>query len=242
MKVKRLISTIFALTLILGLWIGCGKKEGVNPVPKTTEVALIDTLYGAADTLQAGDTLIITARVVDEEDMPKQGEWVDFSTTYGTLNPPSAVSDSLGEAWANLIAPANAPDTSATVTAKVRSSGNSMELSVPIKRRGEVTPGEPFNLSLEVTPTSLLANENDTATVTATVTDINWDPVPDGTPVAFVAGERFADLNGDGYFTPGVDQQQQPPEARPPSTISLEGTPSLSISRPPPDQPKRRPP
>ena len=67
MSSRKLIFAIFTLILMLGLWIGCGKKEGLNPVPQTTGTAFIDTLYGSADTLQAGDTLLITARVVDEE-------------------------------------------------------------------------------------------------------------------------------------------------------------------------------
>ena len=68
-----------------------------------------------------------------------------------------------------------------------------------------MTPGEPFYLTLEITPTSLPANGDTTATVIATVTDINRNPVPDGTIVCFVAGEKFEDINGDGYFTPNID-------------------------------------
>ncbi len=206
MRGKKLIFSIFTLILMFGLWTGCGKKEGLNPVQETTGTVFIDTLYASSDTLQAGDTLLITARVVDEDNLPRQGETVNFTTSYGTISPGSATSDSQGGVWTNLIAQADTADHLARVTATVTSSGDSMGLTIPVKGRREVTPGAPFNISLKITPTSpLLANGADTATVVATVTDIQGQPVPDGTPVTFVAGEKFVDINGDGSFTSGVD-------------------------------------
>lgn len=203
MSSRKLIFAIFPLILMLGIWVGCGKKGSVDPGKETAGLAFVDTLYASSDTLQAGGSLVITAKVVDEDGNPKQGESVDFSTTYGTLSPTSVVSDSLGEVWANLTAPADTADHLATVTAEV--SGGSKGLSIFVKGTKEVSPGEPFYLTLEITPISLPANGDTTATVIASVTDINGNPVPDGTIVCFVAGEKFEDINGDGYFTPNID-------------------------------------
>jgi len=203
MRSRKLIFAIFPLILMLGIWVGCGKKGSVDPGKETAGLALVDTLYASSDTLQAGGSLVITAKVVDENGNPKQGEAVDFYTTYGSLSPHSATSDSLGEAKTTLSAPADTTDHLATVTAKVNTLGN--ELSIFVKGTKEVSPGEPFYLTLEITPTSLPANGDTTATVIASVTDINGNPVPDGTIVCFVAGEKFEDINGDGYFTPNID-------------------------------------
>ena len=204
MRSKSFIFIVFPLILILGIWIGCGKKGSIDPSPETTGLAFLDTVYASSDTLQAGGSLLITAKVVDEDNNPKKGVTVDFSTTHGMiLNPTSAISDSLGEAKTTLSAPADTSDHQVTVTAKIN--GIKKDLFIFVKGIKEITPGEPFNLTLEITPASLPSNGDTTATVVATVTDINGDPVLDGTEVRFAAGEKFVDIDRDGRFRAGID-------------------------------------
>ncbi|MGH8014943.1 MAG: hypothetical protein ACREBV_01990, partial [Candidatus Zixiibacteriota bacterium] len=50
-----------------------------------------------------------------------------------------------------------------------------------------------------------MANGADTSLVTITVRDTQNQPAPNGTIVRLTAGEKFDDIDGDGYFTPNVD-------------------------------------
>ncbi|MEW5700818.1 MAG: hypothetical protein AB1792_01125 [Candidatus Zixiibacteriota bacterium] len=58
---------------------------------------------------------------------------------------------------------------------------------------------------LSVTPTLMQADGFSSATVTATLTDRLGNAVPDSTLVRFAAGEKFFDVDGDGYWTGNVD-------------------------------------
>jgi len=56
-----------------------------------------------------------------------------------------------------------------------------------------------------VSPSLLLANGSDTALLTITVTDDLGQPAPDLTVVKIAAGEKFVDLDGNGFWSPGSD-------------------------------------
>ncbi|MEP0827582.1 MAG: hypothetical protein HRF51_03595 [bacterium] len=61
------------------------------------------------------------------------------------------------------------------------------------------------NIDMAVTPTLLLADGQATSQVTITVRDEAFQPAPDSTVVKLVAGEKFVDVDGNGYFSNGVD-------------------------------------
>lgn len=61
------------------------------------------------------------------------------------------------------------------------------------------------NIDMAVTPTLLLADGQATSQVTITVRDETFQPAPDSTVVKLVAGEKFVDVDGNGYFSNGVD-------------------------------------
>ncbi|HOZ08998.1 MAG TPA: Ig-like domain-containing protein, partial [candidate division Zixibacteria bacterium] len=58
---------------------------------------------------------------------------------------------------------------------------------------------------ITVAPGLLLANGTDTSLVTVTARQALGQPVPDGTPIVFAAGEKFADKDANGIWTPGID-------------------------------------
>jgi hypothetical protein len=69
----------------------------------------------------------------------------------------------------------------------------------------EVTDEEAGNISLSVTPSLLLANGADTSRISITVRDAMSQPAPDSTVVKLVAGEKFVDIDGNGYWSAGID-------------------------------------
>lgn len=66
--------------------------------------------------------------------------------------------------------------------------------------------GNSGQLILTITRTLMPADGQSTATITAEATDKLGNPVSNTTPVKFVAGEKFTDVNGDGVWTENVDQ------------------------------------
>ena len=61
------------------------------------------------------------------------------------------------------------------------------------------------NITLDVSPSLLLANGADTSHVTISVRGADSQPAIDGTVVKIVAGEKFVDVDGNGYWSSGID-------------------------------------
>jgi hypothetical protein len=64
--------------------------------------------------------------------------------------------------------------------------------------------GDEAQIAVELTNSELLANGFATSTITVLVTDSDDNPIQ-GKLVRFTAGEPFADVDGNGYYTSGVD-------------------------------------
>ncbi|MCH7691301.1 MAG: hypothetical protein IIA17_09695, partial [candidate division Zixibacteria bacterium] len=61
------------------------------------------------------------------------------------------------------------------------------------------------NITISVSPSLLLANGADTSVVTITVRDALGQPVADGINIWITAGEKFEDIDSNGYWTSNVD-------------------------------------
>ncbi|MBU2690323.1 MAG: hypothetical protein KJ970_05285 [Candidatus Eisenbacteria bacterium] len=83
---------------------------------------------------------------------------------------------------------------------KASSEGVSRDLEIRLHATGTV-------MDLAMTPNELPADGNADAYVVATVTDPQGAAVS-GKLVRFEVGEPFVDIDGDGYFTPGIDTYQ----------------------------------
>jgi len=89
------------------------------------------------------------------------------------------------------------------ISARVEGGSGSVAKDVTIEAGGG--SGEDGLIVLTITPTLMQADGASSATVTATVIDRLGNPVPDSTVVRFAAGEKFFDVDGDGYWTGNVD-------------------------------------
>ncbi|MCK4304983.1 MAG: Ig-like domain-containing protein, partial [Candidatus Eisenbacteria sp.] len=128
----------------------------------------------------SGDSILV--------DIDSDGFW----DTIGNI-PGSVVTGSSGNAVATYTA--GLVECSAFIKATVDSVSSDLEI---------LLSGGPADITLNVSPVELLANGYTTSSVVAAILDGEGRPLP-GRLVRFVAGESFQDIDGDGYYTPGVD-------------------------------------
>jgi len=133
---------------------------------------------------------IITATVVDSLGQPMQGILVEFETTVGVLSPTQAVTDNSGKATTTLTSVASMVDVFATVTVSTVSSTEKPDNIYPAKIAkvsetiGSVTviflgKGESGNIVMRLSssPSVLSANGKDISKITASVSDMNGNPI-----------------------------------------------------------------
>jgi len=177
---------------------GCSEKSTKD---SETVVIIKSLSIAPSDEIQKGQTGVVDVMVEDDADRPISGVKVSFSVNPATIGycfPPVDTTDASGSA-ATIF---TATDFGiATIQASVEGAGSK---TVPIE---VVTSGGTIKpLEIEVSPTLLPADGISICTVKVTVSDTTGNLAEDGTVVKFVAGEKFEDTNGDGYFTEGIDQ------------------------------------
>ena len=88
------------------------------------------------------------------------------------------------------------------VTTSTQATAN---LTTAIVSGEELQTGE-WNFDFSATPSFALADGDDVTSVTAEILDPDGIAIEDGIEVRLEAGERFQDIDGDGYFTENVDE------------------------------------
>lgn len=197
------ISYAFLAVLFLGatltLLTGCGKKA-YQPVQPPEELLVITSLVATPSSVEEGDSCLIAALVVDEKGDSKEGIRVSFSVTpdtVGYFSNSMDTTDAFGMAYTYFY-----PIHSGTVTLEATSDkAGSKSTQVYIREKTAV-----LNLiEMEIYPQTLIADGVSTSDVTVTVRDSSGNFVEDGTIIRFTAGEKFADIDGDGYYTDFID-------------------------------------
>lgn len=146
-----------------------------------------------------GTTSIITITATDADDALLEGVEVTFvvnPVSAGTFSPATATTDSLGVATSVFTASSSGSlqitGTDGTTT--------SAYVNVNVNSTAQQTSG---NLSINVTPSLLTADGSSNATVIVHVADETDTPAPESTLVKLTCGERFADVDGNGYYSAG---------------------------------------
>ncbi|MBI3871873.1 MAG: Ig-like domain-containing protein [candidate division Zixibacteria bacterium] len=183
--------------LLMGLG-GCS-----GPV-KTDTAAVVAGMTVTPSTLDRNETAIVEVSVTNADGQPLADKTVYLvadPNTGGRFS--SSVVQTNADGVATTIFTATTPGT-VTVSARVEGGQVTRSKDVTIN---DVTGGSTENghITLSITPTLIQADGSSSATVTAAVTDGSGNPVPDQTTVKFAAGEKFVDINGDGYWTANVD-------------------------------------
>jgi hypothetical protein len=187
---------LIALFLCFSVWVSCEKK----PLESKVEELSIQTLKATPSSMQKNNTSTVEAWVVDQNGNPKSGAEVAFS-----VNP-----DSLG--WFASAVATTGTDGKASAVFHPFYIGTGLieaSLSSGANKNTQITVAQTYSagisIQIEIDPPSLIADGVSTCDITITVTDSSGNPVPNGTVVKLTAGEKFVDIDGDGYFTEFVD-------------------------------------
>lgn len=179
---------------------GCNSRSTLDTgAPGGSTVAVT----ASPTTIDQGATSVIEVTIVDGTNGIANQE-VTFTVTpssAGFFSPSMDTTNANGVAAAIFTA-----TTSGAATITVAASGSSsLNGTVAIAVNTASTGSGSGNVNLTISPSLLLANGSDTALVTISITDALGQPAPNLTAVKITAGEKFIDVDGNGFWSPGID-------------------------------------
>lgn len=186
--------------LLLGmpLMVGCDKDPdpaSPNGGDGSGDVNLTAPTVSPSD-FTVGETAVVEVTATDAVSDPIPGLSVNFvvsPSAGGYFTPPTATTDTNGIASTVFTS-----SQSGTMSIGAQATGaNSTYTNINVSSSGQQSSG---NMTIGVSPNLLTADGSSTATVTVTVEDAGANPAPDQTLVLLTAGERFDDVDGNGYF------------------------------------------
>ncbi|MBI5266121.1 MAG: hypothetical protein HY851_02700 [candidate division Zixibacteria bacterium] len=188
----------FALAAVLVLALaGCGGSNKNNTTPSGTTI----NVTASPTSINTGGTAVVEAIVMDGT-TPLANRSVTFvasPSNSGYFTPAVDTTDATGAA-ATIFTATTAG--AVTVTASLTGSALSDQAALSVAGAGGSSSG---NVAVAISPSLLLANGTDTATVSITVRDALGQLAPDSTVVKIAAGEKFIDNDANGYWSPGID-------------------------------------
>lgn len=185
------------LVAVALVFAGCSSKNKVDTTPASATI----NVTASPSSLNTGGTAVVEATVLNGT-TPMADQVITFQanpSNAGYFTPAVDTTDATGAAATIYTATVSG---AVTVTAAV--SGSSLNDNVALSVSSSNGNGS-GNVAVAVTPSLLLANGIDTASVTVTVRDALGQPAPDSTVVKIVAGEKFVDNDGNGYWSSGID-------------------------------------
>ncbi len=196
LQVFSIIASILMLFVLMNIT-GCSSKSVSNELSTSTDITVVVN----PPSVTIGNTSVIEA-TLREGSLAIPNQIVAFSvapSTAGYFSPATDTSDVDGA-----VATVFTATTTGEATLTVSVLGSSLERSTGITITEEEQEGT-GNLNMNISPSLLLANGEDTATLTITVRDVNGEPAPDSTLIFLAAGEKFDDIDGNGYWSNGID-------------------------------------
>ncbi|MBD3297970.1 MAG: hypothetical protein GF341_04885 [candidate division Zixibacteria bacterium] len=187
--------------------LGCGLAllaVGACSGPVSTDnTVVVRDVSVSPSLIEEGDVAVVEVLITNES-----GEALANRTVYLVAEPNvrGSFQASVLETDDNGIAATTFTATqSGAVTISARAEGAEDALNVNLTiEGGGVTTGD-GQIVVTITPGLLQADGLSQATVTAKVYNAQGDPMPDSTLVKFTAGEKFVDINGDGFWTANID-------------------------------------
>ncbi|HOP08172.1 MAG TPA: hypothetical protein PLF13_12870 [candidate division Zixibacteria bacterium] len=190
---------IVLIAAMLALVVGCSTKS-VQDGSNGDNVDI--TLTASPSSVSVNGTSVVEATVLDGGSA-LSGQTVSFTvspSSAGYFTPTSAVTDQNGVAGAIFTA-----TSSGTLTLGASTEVGSTEQSTTLGVTVSSTQQTGGNINISVDKSLLLADGTDSAVVTVTARDALGQVVPNGTLLAITAGERFVDIDENGYWSEGVD-------------------------------------
>ncbi|MCX6826311.1 MAG: hypothetical protein NTV06_03430, partial [candidate division Zixibacteria bacterium] len=200
MKLRNsLLGAVVLLVLLTSLLLsGCSSSSTES---KSSGSALqVASLSANPPSVTIGNTSIIEA-VVSDGTTPLANRIATFTVTpsgAGTFTPAVDTSGSDG-----IVASIFTPTQTGTVSIRATVSGTvSRTVALSIT---STQPSGSGSIRLVATPTRLIADGESTSQITITARDYDSHLAPDSTIIILTAGEKFVDLDSNGYFTSGID-------------------------------------
>jgi hypothetical protein len=183
---------VFSLLLM-----ACSEKSTKG----TGKVVMIKSLSAIPRSVQKGQTSVVGVLVEDDGNRPISGALVSFSVTPSTIGYCTPEVDTTGADGSAATIFTSADFGTAIIQANVEGAASQTIQIEVVTSGGTMKP-----LSIQVSRTWLPADGISICTLKVTVSDTTGNLAEDNTVVKFVAGEKFEDTDGDGYFTEGIDK------------------------------------
>ncbi len=191
-----ILTVIVAVALVS--FMGCSSKSVLDDnVPAGTSV----TVSASPSSIESGSTSVVEATVVANSS-GVANQVVSFTVSpanAGYFTPAVDTTDANGVAASVFTATTTG---SATVSCVLDDNITTGVTSMTVTDVAQTGSG---NVDMNVSQTLLLANGADTSQITINVRDANGQPAPDSTLVTLVAGEKFIDVDENGYWSVGID-------------------------------------
>ncbi|MFQ5453077.1 MAG: hypothetical protein ACE5D6_02695, partial [Candidatus Zixiibacteriota bacterium] len=184
------------IAVLILIIVGCSSKSVLDDTPSNTQVSV----SASPASINTGSTSVVEATVTSSSS-GLENQIVSFSVTpsdAGYFTPSVDTTDINGIAATVFTATTSG---SAVINADVNGTSFSGTAGMTITSAAQSSG----NVDISVSPSLLLANGVDTSLVTITVRDAAGQPAPDSTVVKIVAGEKFVDVDSNGYWSPGID-------------------------------------
>ncbi|HDL02705.1 MAG: hypothetical protein DRP46_03630 [Candidatus Zixiibacteriota bacterium] len=187
---------VFSAMIMVGFISGCGSSSNSSG---TSSSLTIDAISASPSSLEVGSTTVIEA-VVTNGTTPLPNRIVTFTVPaeYGYCSPEVDTSDENGVVATVFT---SIQSGTATVTARIT---ETVYQSVNVLITASSLPSE-GHIDIATTPSLLLADGLSSSTLTVTVRDAAGNPAPESTVVMLAAGEKFDDIDANGYYTSGID-------------------------------------
>ncbi|MEW6412144.1 MAG: hypothetical protein AB1483_06670 [Candidatus Zixiibacteriota bacterium] len=189
-----------ALTIaIFGLFLAGCESSGSSSDDVTEETTM--SISATPVSIAVGSYTVIEV-IVETGTTGVEGQEVTFSVSPSTAGTLSATTRTTAADGSAAVMFTGAIAGSAVIT--VSASGTSLTANVGVTITEEGTTGS-GTVDVSVSPQVIIANGTDEAHVTVVVRDANMNPAADSTLVKLCAGEKFDDIDGNGYWSSGID-------------------------------------
>jgi hypothetical protein len=201
-KISGVILLCLGMLAVGGIFIsGCESEPQPTGSGGTGTSVNLSRPTASPTSFTQGSTTVVEVVASNSQTQPVSGVLVSFvvsPTSGGYYTPPSATTNANGIASTVF----TATQTGTMSLGATAGTAQSEYANITVTSSGQETNG---NLSITIAPSFLTADGSSSATVTVTVRDAANNLAGDSIPVKFAAGERFADVDGNGYYTNGVD-------------------------------------
>jgi len=197
-KKFRIAGLLLALSALCLIVFGCSSK---NTADTDTPSGAVISVTASPTSVETGQTSVVEASVT-ADGVGIADQVVHFSvspSSAGTVTPQYDTSDASGIA-ATVFSAAQAG--AVVVQAQLVGTALSSTVGLAVSEAGSGGTG---NVNISASRSLLLANGHDTSAVTVVVSDELGQPAPDGTLIKLVAGEKFVDRDGNGYWSENID-------------------------------------